>query len=226
MKGKAKKEFPFIVDRRDVMGVTLLMEAVKRNLLDKARECIAQGSDINATDKTGRTPLMHAIEEGADTGAVFMISQGADVSVARPDGMTALMMACGPAGDPMPEVVERLVRASAPLDAQAEKNGYTALMFAIDNNDAWAAHRLLRAGADFSKLINKSGQTAEAMIGAHFHPEERDQLRSEIEKQRAAAREKAEREMRENIESATVAQRDIPLLKRVSLKPKPQAPGA
>ena len=136
MKKKPPAKPPFVVDRRDVAGVTLLMEAAKRNLVDKVRECVEQGSDVNARDKIGWDPLLHAVHGEAEEAAVMLIHYGADVKYVTPKNYTALMQACQRTMHP---VIERMVQGGAALDVQEDDWKCTALMTAILHKDIWAA---------------------------------------------------------------------------------------
>jgi ankyrin repeat protein len=55
-------------------------DAIKANDIDKVKEIVEQGGDINITDGRGRTPLYYAAWLGKKEIAEYLISKGADMT--------------------------------------------------------------------------------------------------------------------------------------------------
>lgn len=58
--------------------------------LQRVREHLGNGADLNGRDADGATPLHWAADRGQQGVAAFLLEQGADVSVQDNEGMTAL----------------------------------------------------------------------------------------------------------------------------------------
>ncbi len=58
--------------------------------LQRMRNLIAHGADVNARNETGNTALMRAVYGNFTEGAKLLIEKGADVTIANSDGTTAL----------------------------------------------------------------------------------------------------------------------------------------
>ena len=85
-----------------------LLQAAAQGNADQAREAIARGDDLNATDARGRTALMLAAGRGDTTMVQLLLGAGADPARADAEGRTAadLARAAGHAA-----VAEALTRA-------------------------------------------------------------------------------------------------------------------
>ncbi|TAL37275.1 MAG: ankyrin repeat domain-containing protein [Alphaproteobacteria bacterium] len=215
----------FVVDRRDSLGVTLLMEAARRGVRERMLQCLDEGSDINAVDNGGYNALMHALQGKQDVPAIDLINRGIDVTLRAKNGSTALIEACQ---SQMPEIIERLLKKKVPLDAQ-NSQGNTALMIACLLNDGWAACRVAEEGADFETLKNKKEMTAIDIARRFMDRKDLVLFENIIEKRREekkladirAAETKAQ-ELEQNVQDATVLQREIKVGKPVALKLKPR----
>lgn len=166
MTGPARKRIP---ERADLNGITLIMEAAKRNLVQKIVECVEDGHSVNAVDNAGFSALLHAADTGSEEAALMLIHHKADMTHADRAGRTGLVIACE---NLMDQLVERWVLNEGPLDAQEKTNGDTALMVAIRKRNAWAAVRLVDAGADFETLKNNAGETGESLGRLAFEGED------------------------------------------------------
>lgn len=220
-----KKQFKaaFAVDKRDSLGTTLLMEAARRGTYDRLLKCLGEGSDINAVDYAGRNALMYAIEGKHDGLATVLIARGIDAERKDANKNTPLIQACI-AG--VPEIIERLMQKHVTLDAQNDK-GNTALMMACTAGDGWAACKLVDAGADFETLKNSKGTDALTLARAALRGDDLVKFLACVDKSRerqqaaniAAAETKA-RELAQNVEVATVLQRNVTPLRPVAFRPK------
>lgn len=213
----------FIVDRRDSLGVTLLMEAARQGERECLLRCLEEGSDINAVDNAGNNAVIHALQAGHDGIAIILMNQGAEVAKPTKMGITALMEACTAR---MPEVIDRLLQKKVPLDLQ-DRLGNTALMLSCDLGDGWAACRIAEEGADFEVLKNKAGFTALALARSKMKRDDLALFEKILEKRRdekkladIKAVEIKAQELEQNVHDATVLQRAIKPMKPVALKLK------
>jgi len=58
--------------------------------IEAAKQAIADGADVNATNKGAGTPLHHAAQEGHKETAELLIAKGADVNATNDKGTTPL----------------------------------------------------------------------------------------------------------------------------------------
>lgn len=215
----------FIVDRRDSLGVTLLMEAARRGVRERMLQCLDEGSDINAVDNGGFNALMHALQGKQDVPAIDLMNRGIDVTHQAKNGSTALIESCL---SQIPEITDRLLKKKVPLDAQ-NQSGNTALMIACLLKDGWAACRIAEEGADFDTLKNNRGQTALDLANSFLSRKDLLLFEKILETRRAQKRQEEIRaaetraqELEQNVHEATVLQRGIRPLKPVAFKPKPR----
>ena len=68
-----------------------LLSAIKSGDIDRAKNLMDNGADVNAKDKKGRTILMYAAVHGYAEIAKLLMDNGAEVNAKDKDGMTALM---------------------------------------------------------------------------------------------------------------------------------------
>jgi len=181
MRPSPKKPVPFR-EVADMMGVTRLMEAAKHNAVKAILECVESKHNINAVDNSGFTALLHAVVAGHEEAALMLMFHKADLSIANRAGWTALHVA---SEKKMHQVIERWAVMNGPLDAQEKIDNHTALMKAIVSDDIWAAVRLVDAGADFNKLADKKGRTAEDLARLHFDARDRDYFNKAVQRRHA-----------------------------------------
>ena len=130
-----------------------LIEAVKSNRVDEARELIEEGADVNAKDATQQSAFLYATSEvGPDPAMVeLMLGNGAHVNAKDSYNGTGLIRA---ADRGYPEIAERLIEAGVDLD-HVNRLGWTALLEAIILGDGSKPYvetvrLLVGAGADTS----------------------------------------------------------------------------
>ena len=214
-----------IPEKKDSLGCTLMMEAAKHNLVDKIKECVAMGHDVNAVDNVGWNALQHAVINEQEDAAVTLLNAGINPVQPNKMGDTPLMEACRRKID---TVVTRIAKAGVSLDAQEKVNGHTAVMVAIESGDGYAACILAEHGADTSTLQSKKGQTAEQMARVYFTGKNLSCFENIVLKKKTTAAARRQQELQENIQSATVLTRGIKPLKTLRFTPKkaPPATGA
>ena len=132
--------------------------------LERVRETLARGADVNARDTSGRPALYWASRGGHLAVARELLDRGADVEARHKHGKTALMAA---AASGHTAVVLELAARGADVNARNDA-GETPLIWATSTGHAASAAELLRLGADVNALSNR-GWTAlmEAASGGH-----------------------------------------------------------
>ena len=67
-----------------------LHRAAQLNEIDRMREYIAKGADVNAKDRIGVTPLFYTANDGSVEAARLLLKHGADILHTVPGGGTVL----------------------------------------------------------------------------------------------------------------------------------------
>ncbi|MDT8391847.1 MAG: ankyrin repeat domain-containing protein [Lentisphaeria bacterium] len=129
-----------------------------RDALNRTRQALAGGADINAVDGVGRTALHRYAEPSpypheAVKQMKLLIENGADVNAKDSLGQTALHLAARHAY----AQVKYLIEAGATLDAR-DNNGQTPLHVATAEHNTGGRDLLIAAGAD-SAIADANGAT-------------------------------------------------------------------
>lgn len=124
-----------------------LFSAVQKNDLDRVRELLAQGADVEARDAHSATPLLRAARYGYTDIAALLIKKGAEVN-AKDDaiGATPLILA---ASRGHTDTTKLLIEKGADVNAQA-KDGKTSLMGAAYAGFIDIAKLLIMKGANIN----------------------------------------------------------------------------
>lgn len=135
---------------------TPLIQAVRSGAIDRARELLRTGVDVNATQGDGATALHWAAHRSDLAATELLVRAGADVDRANQLGATPLWLA-SLNGD--------AVIASKLLDAGADPNralasGETPLMTAARSGSVQTVTLLIDHGADVNAAERVRGQTA------------------------------------------------------------------
>jgi serine/threonine-protein phosphatase 6 regulatory ankyrin repeat subunit B len=168
------------VDSRSFNGTTALMIAAQNGHTNSATKTVAElldrRADVNAVKPDGSTALIFAAHNGHAEIVAKLLAQGADFNARASDGSTALMLAAenGHAEIVAELLAERtdlmhatqndhdvveLLHKRADVNAVKKPDGYSALMFAVQNGRTRIAALLLDRGADVdSRAFN--GATA------------------------------------------------------------------
>ena len=145
-----------------------LWTACEEGDLERVRQLIQDGQDVNRGDSDGTTPLMEAANKGHDEVVHELIRAGADVNGEDDYEQTALHLAssCGHSS-----VVKTLTEAGANLNEQ-DWWGITPLMEAVYQGQANVVVELIRAGADVSVVSScECWLVAASSTALHFAAE-------------------------------------------------------
>jgi ankyrin repeat protein len=134
-----------------------LHRAVADDDLEKARDLINKGANVNGKDENYDkiTPLFVAVENANVEMVRLLLEFGAKVNAREGQKQTPLMHLDD---DATPELVDLLIRYGAEIDL-IDKEGNSALILAAEGATPEVIRALIDAGADVNRA-NKEGQTA------------------------------------------------------------------
>ncbi|WP_428099897.1 ankyrin repeat domain-containing protein [Candidatus Rariloculus sp.] len=131
-------------------------DAASTGDLDRVRELISSGDDVNVPQGDGSTALLWAVYESHPEMVAALIDAGADPNAANEFGIAPLLQASR-SGDAT--VVRALLEAGADI-AVTSPNGETALMAAARSGSVEAVSLLLKHGSDPNAAESLWEQTA------------------------------------------------------------------
>ena len=129
-----------------------LLSVAKHGELDKVRELIAKGANVNATDNEGKTPLVRAVTNKHEAVVKALLKLGANVDQGDRAGVTPLMFASKMGSV---EIVKLLLDKGANVN-KTDNDGQTALMKTLNVH---VASRLIEKGANVNAQ-DRDGGTA------------------------------------------------------------------
>ena len=170
---KALIEAKANLNTADNNGWTALMWAAQIGHADTVKALIEARANLNATDNNGWTALMWAAQNKHTDVVKTLIEAKADVNIADNNGYNALMYAANSTIAKLLKTAgtEQTIFSAAVLGDTAyikkysgdinaiNKNGFTALMLAVQNKRTDAVNALIKAKADLN-IANKNGETA------------------------------------------------------------------
>lgn len=133
-----------------------IFDAINNNDLNRVKNIISSGGNVNAINKEGMTALIVASEKGNLEIVRELIKAGANVNGSNSVGWTPLM---GASFEGNSEVVKELINSGANINAYGIKYRNTALMQAIRGENPEIVKILIEAGADIN-MKNANGETA------------------------------------------------------------------
>ncbi len=120
-----------------------LMNALKNDDINKAKELIMSGVNINTRNIIGETPLMEAAEKGYTEIVELLLNKRVNINISNVKNITALSKA---AYNGHTDIVKLLVNADATLNIR-DRDGKTALTYAFENEYKDIVKILKKAGA-------------------------------------------------------------------------------
>lgn len=141
-----------------------IVEASINGDIDRVRELISAGQDVNETDRMGLTALMWACRNNDLDIVDELIDAGADVNMVCLFGRSALMFACR---HQHANIVKRLIRSGANLNG-FDIFGKTVLMNASQDGYLQIVRELINGGADVN-IMNNDGWTALLLACRYGH---------------------------------------------------------
>ncbi len=142
-----------------------LLEAVKRNDMEQAREAISRGANLDARDFSGGTPLSFALSHGHIPMAESLVHQGADLTLAMGKRRQTLLHWAAEQG--AFGAVSFLLSHRVDVNAQ-QADGSTPLLLAAKNGHHYVAKLLLQNHALLSPR-NASQATARSAASRAKH---------------------------------------------------------
>ena len=115
-----------------------LMNALKNDDINKAKELIMSGVNINTRNIIGETPLMEAAEKGYTEIVELLLNKRVNINISNVKNITALSKA---AYNGHTDIVKLLV------NADGDRDGKTALTYAFENEYKDIVKILKKAGA-------------------------------------------------------------------------------
>ena len=140
---------------------TQLQLAASRGEIELIKGIIAQGGDINETNKHGKTALMLAAGNGRPEATQLLLDLNANIDAQEIDGMTALMMA---ASDGKTETVKLLVENGADVNI-TNYYGATAMTNAAFFNHPGAVQEILNSKQKVGIKTNENALLITAGLG-------------------------------------------------------------
>ncbi len=160
----------FDLEDKSINGRTALAWACEYNRVQKVKELLRRGANLETRDINGWTPLFHAI--GHFKLFLFLLGQDANLNAEDWQGNTTFMIACrcGKSNphrdDHNKSAMELLKRGEVYIDKK-NKHNETALIYAAWFNNPEMTRELLKRGAD-TKVRNNQDKSAldYARVGA------------------------------------------------------------
>lgn len=160
----------FEIDEADRNGRTPLMMAVDFGNMEAARALILRGANINVANSEGMVPIQIAVKKGSADLVDLFIAKKANLNVVEERTGKSLLHEAALRGNS--SIVNKLLAAGVPKNLK-DKNGYTALSYALKYGNKTAVEILKQAGVenvtwesnlDDLAYLNKSLAKGEAYI--------------------------------------------------------------
>ena len=137
----------------ELPGTTL--SAAANGDLEKVKNLIDKGTDVNAQDKDWATPLHRAAENGHREVAELLIAAGANVNAKTRTAWTPLHYALSEGHE---DVAELLIAKGAEMNARSDP-GWTPLHYAVSGGHVAVVELLVSKGADMNAVEKYAGDT-------------------------------------------------------------------
>jgi len=137
------------VKERGPDGSTPLQWAVYDQDIDKVRDLIRTGADVNAANNYGANAMQLAAEVAHLALLEILLDAGADTDSVNPEGQTALMLVARTGNI---RAAELLINHDATIDAREQWGQQTALMWASARRQPAMMDLLIGEGADINAI--------------------------------------------------------------------------
>ncbi len=141
----------FEIDQKDANRGTPLMMALDFGNVEAARALIMRGANINLANSEGMVPMQIAVSKGAAELIDLFISKKADLTVL--DGRTGKSLLHEAALRGNSSMVSKLLATGIPKNSK-DKQGYTALSYALKYGNKTCADLLSKAGVGFAVEVD------------------------------------------------------------------------
>ncbi len=145
----------------------VMYDAALNGELEKVKESLRQGADLNDVDNEGRTALMYASFNGHTEIVRLLLDEGAGVGTRDPMGRTALLFA---STGPFVETVKLLLDHHADPNITDNDEHFSPLMHAAAEGQLEVVKLLIERGAD-PALKDIDGETAALFARNNGHTE-------------------------------------------------------
>lgn len=145
-----------------------LVDVVKTNDINLAKQLIAQGADVNQTDSSGNSLLIVSSANGNAAMVKLLIDAGADINAVDSSMKATALHAAAYLRHP--EVMQVLVDHGIDINAQGPYNGYTALHDAVWQNNIEGVKILVKSGANLN-IKGNNGATPLELATQSRHKE-------------------------------------------------------
>ena len=138
-------------------ATSVVADAAMRGDAEGVRSALARNADVNAPQVDGSTALHWAVERDDVDIADMLLRAGAKATVRTREGVTPLQLA---ATNGNARMIDRLIKAGAPVNDALTPAGDTAVMLAARTGKTDALHVLIESGADVNAHEMWGGTTA------------------------------------------------------------------
>jgi len=160
----------FEIDEVDRNGRTPLMMAIDFGNMEAARALVMRGADVNLANSEGVVPMQIAVKKGSVELIDLFIAKKANLNIVEEQTGKTMLHEAALRGNS--SIVSKLLAAGIPKDVK-DKNGYTALSYALKYGNKTTIDILRQAGVenipwetnlDDYTYLNKSLAKGEAYI--------------------------------------------------------------
>ncbi|WP_439182019.1 ankyrin repeat domain-containing protein [Carboxylicivirga taeanensis] len=149
------------------VSMSAYFQAALEGDLEKVKEAISSGVDVNATDDNQHSALMLAAYNGHHHIISVLLEKGAKVDAVDGVNRTALMFA---STGPFTQAVETLIQAGANLNATDSEEQWTPVMMAASEGQLDVVKLLVAHGADLS-MVDVDGESSLDFAQSNGHQE-------------------------------------------------------
>ncbi len=140
----------YVKKAEDLLQDGDIFDAIEDNDINRVKQLIAQGVDVNAAHEVhGNTLLIISILQNNIDIIELLINKGADVNIENRHGETPLLLAVY---EEDIDIVELLIDTGAGINIKDDA-GDTPLSLAVGNNDKYIIRLLLNAGAEVTQKV-------------------------------------------------------------------------